>query len=65
MSQVLIFFIRAYQALISPLIHTAVGVTAGCRYSISCSSYAIDALRKNGVIRGGRMSIERILTCHP
>ncbi|MBU0555884.1 MAG: membrane protein insertion efficiency factor YidD [Alphaproteobacteria bacterium] len=36
-----------------------------CRYSPSCSQYAIEALRKYGAIRGGWLALKRLLRCHP
>jgi hypothetical protein len=36
-----------------------------CRYTPSCSQYAIDALTKYGAFRGGWMAVKRIVRCHP
>ncbi|WP_438727726.1 membrane protein insertion efficiency factor YidD [Parasphingorhabdus sp. DH2-15] len=36
-----------------------------CRYSPSCSQYAIIALQKYGTIKGGWLTIKRLLRCHP
>ena len=36
-----------------------------CRYSPSCSQYAVEALGKYGVIKGGWLALKRILRCHP
>ncbi len=36
-----------------------------CRYTPSCSQYAIDAVNKYGAFRGGWMAIKRIARCHP
>jgi putative membrane protein insertion efficiency factor len=36
-----------------------------CRYSPSCSQYAIEALGKHGAIKGGWLALKRILRCHP
>lgn len=36
-----------------------------CRYSPSCSEYAIQALRKYGAIKGGWLALKRLLRCHP
>lgn len=36
-----------------------------CRYHPTCSEYAIDAVRKHGLIRGWARSIRRIGRCHP
>ena len=64
MSQVIISIIRMYRALISPLVHTAFGPTAGCRYEISCSEYAILSIRRYGIVKGGVLGVRRILTCY-
>ena len=63
MSQVLIFAIKSYQLLLSPLLQTATGPFAGCRYEISCSAYAIEQIQSRGVIRGIYSAIHRILSC--
>ncbi len=36
-----------------------------CRYSPSCSVYAIEALSRYGAARGGWMAVKRIMRCHP
>ncbi|WP_070156880.1 membrane protein insertion efficiency factor YidD [Sphingobium phenoxybenzoativorans] len=36
-----------------------------CRYSPSCSQYAIDALGKYGAIKGSWLSAKRLMRCHP
>ncbi|MEO9467783.1 membrane protein insertion efficiency factor YidD [Parasphingorhabdus sp.] len=36
-----------------------------CRYSPSCSAYAIDAITKYGAIRGSWLGAKRLLRCHP
>jgi putative membrane protein insertion efficiency factor len=60
MKSVLIFFIRAYQVLLSPLLPANT-----CRYYPTCSAYAIDAIRKYGAWRGTWRGIKRISRCHP
>ncbi|MCO6474446.1 MAG: membrane protein insertion efficiency factor YidD [Melioribacteraceae bacterium] len=54
-----IFFIRAYQILISPLFPSS------CRYTPTCSHYSIEALKKYGIFKGLWLSIKRISRCHP
>ena len=36
-----------------------------CRYTPSCSAYAITALRRYGALRGGFLAAKRLLRCHP
>jgi len=56
---VLIFFVRAYQVGLSPLL------PASCRYYPSCSAYAVEALAKHGALRGSWLAARRVLRCHP
>ncbi|NMM62034.1 membrane protein insertion efficiency factor YidD [Clostridium sp. P21] len=55
----LIFFIKLYKKYISPLKGPC------CRFYPTCSQYALDALEKHGVLKGGFMAIKRILRCNP
>lgn len=59
LSLVLVVSIRGYQIFISPLLGQ------NCRFTPTCSAYAIGAIRKHGPIRGGWAGIRRILRCHP
>ena len=54
-----IILIRMYQYLISPLL------PATCRYTPTCSHYALEALKKHGLFRGGVLALKRIFSCHP
>lgn len=54
-----ILLIRFYQTAISP--HTP----AACRYTPTCSQYALEAIKKYGPFKGGFLAIKRILRCHP
>lgn len=54
-----IFLIKIYQLIISPLIGS------NCRFKPSCSNYAIESLKKHGLIKGGYYSSLRIFKCHP
>jgi len=51
--------IWAYQHLISPL------TPASCRYTPTCSQYAVEAVNKYGPFKGGWMALKRIGRCHP
>jgi len=51
--------ILLYQRVLSPLLPRR------CRFVPSCSEYAIQAIRKHGVLKGSWFAIRRILRCHP
>jgi hypothetical protein len=36
-----------------------------CRYTPTCSSYAIEAVIKHGIFKGGWLAVKRIFSCHP
>ena len=59
MNLALIFLIRAYRWLLSPLLGPA------CRFEPSCSAYAEEALRRHGAARGSWLAIKRLGRCHP
>ena len=59
MRLILILGVRAYQLTLGQLLPPA------CRYYPSCSAYAIEALERHGAIRGGLLSVKRIVRCHP
>lgn len=54
-----ILLIKFYQYVISP----AMGPK--CRFTPTCSQYAVTALQKHGLIKGGWLSIKRISKCRP
>lgn len=54
-----IFVIQLYKIFISPILPPS------CRYSPSCSTYAIDALKKYGLAKGIFLAVKRIGSCHP
>jgi putative membrane protein insertion efficiency factor len=55
----LVLPIRAYQLVVSPLLGPR------CRFYPSCSSYAVEALRGHGPLKGTWLSAHRLLRCHP
>ncbi|KIA79628.1 membrane protein insertion efficiency factor YidD [Chromobacterium amazonense] len=59
MSRILILLIRFYQLAISPWL------APRCRFQPTCSSYAIEAVRKHGALKGGALAARRICRCHP
>lgn len=63
MTKVLIGVVRLYQWTLSPLLVAITGPS--CRFTPSCSHYAIEALAKHGVIKGSWYALYRILRCQP
>lgn len=59
MRYALIFLVRGYQVVLSPLL------PAACRYYPSCSAYAIEALERHGAMRGAWLTVRRLGRCHP
>jgi hypothetical protein len=57
--------IRVYQLTVSPAQTILFGATAGCRYTPSCSAYALVALREHGALAGTALAAKRICRCHP
>jgi putative membrane protein insertion efficiency factor len=54
-----ISFIKAYQRWLSPLLGN------NCRFNPTCSSYAVEAINRFGVVKGCWLAAKRILKCHP
>jgi putative membrane protein insertion efficiency factor len=59
MRAALVFLIRAYQRLLSPLLGPR------CRFYPSCSQYALEALQCHGAAHGSYLALRRICRCHP
>jgi uncharacterized protein len=51
--------VRFYQRFISP------GLPRRCKYHPSCSQYAVDAVRRFGILRGVVLAGWRLLRCNP
>ncbi|MFT5466103.1 MAG: putative membrane protein insertion efficiency factor [Verrucomicrobiales bacterium] len=65
MKTIACFLIRFYQIVISPPLHFILGPFGGCRFSPTCSQYALEALRHHGFFKGSWLGIRRILRCNP
>ncbi|MEJ5230119.1 MAG: membrane protein insertion efficiency factor YidD [Pseudothermotoga sp.] len=59
MRKVLISLIRFYQRYISPL------KPPTCRFTPTCSTYALQAIERFGALKGGYLALKRILRCNP
>jgi len=59
MQALILFLLRGYKRLISPLLPSA------CRYQPTCSEYMLQAVEKYGAPRGVWLGFKRLLRCHP
>lgn len=59
MERVLTALLEGYSRYLSPFLPRS------CRYTPSCSRYAAEAIARHGVYRGLRLTITRLLRCHP
>ena len=57
--EIAIWPVRMYRRFITPW------TPASCRFSPTCSAYAIEAVRSHGVLRGAWLTTWRLLRCHP
>ena len=59
MNTLLVWLLRAYQLLLSPMLGQR------CRFYPTCSNYAIEAIRTHGAARGSLLAARRLCRCHP
>lgn len=59
MRNLLVGFIRLYRRFVSPILPPS------CRYWPTCSQYALQAVQKYGVLKGGLLGAWRIIRCNP
>ncbi|UCC84903.1 MAG: membrane protein insertion efficiency factor YidD [Gemmatimonadota bacterium] len=59
LAKFLVMVVRGYQMVISPWLPPA------CRYTPSCSQYAIEALQRHGALKGSWLAARRLGRCHP
>jgi uncharacterized protein len=59
MTSVLVWLLRTYKRLLSPVLPPA------CRFQPTCSEYAVSAIEKHGPLRGVLLAVRRIVRCAP
>lgn len=59
MKQVLQVALQGYKRVISPMLPHA------CRFTPTCSEYALEAVERHGAVRGSAMVVWRLMRCHP
>jgi putative membrane protein insertion efficiency factor len=63
--RILIFLVGVYRLTLSPAKTFLCGPLAQCRFTPTCSEYAIEALKIHGAARGSWLAAKRICRCHP
>lgn len=59
LKKLLIIMFRFYQMVISPL------KPPTCRFYPTCSHYGLEAVQRFGALKGGWLTVKRIVKCHP
>ena len=62
---ILIALVRVYRWVLSPAKALLFGPLGRCRFSPSCSAYALEAIQEHGAVRGLWLSLRRLGRCHP
>ncbi len=65
LQHILILAVRVYRWTLSPAKTFLFGPLAGCRFTPSCSAYALEAIRTHGALAGSWLAARRIGRCHP
>jgi len=61
----LVVAVRLYRLVLSPLKSAVFGPAGRCRFTPSCSEFALEALQIHGAVRGSWLSLGRLCRCHP
>lgn len=62
---ILITLVRVYRWALSPAKTFLFGPQAGCRFTPSCSEYALEAVKTHGAFAGAWLAARRVCRCHP
>ena len=61
----LIGLVRLYRWVLSPMKQAFFGPAGRCRFTPSCSEYALEALQRHGALSGTTLAAKRFCRCHP
>jgi len=61
----LILLVQTYRWAVSPALAVLFGPACGCRFTPTCSAYALEALQSHGALRGSMLAGRRLCRCHP
>ena len=62
---ILVFSVRLYQWVVSPAKTFLFGPLGHCRFTPTCSAYALEAISHHGAMRGSWLAVKRLARCHP
>jgi hypothetical protein len=63
---ILVFALGVYRLAVSPVLTALFAPLGfGCRFTPTCSEYALDAVRRHGALRGTALAARRLCRCHP
>jgi len=62
---ILISAVRVYRRVLSPAKTVFFGPAGRCRFTPSCSLYALESIQRHGAMRGTWLALRRICRCHP
>jgi hypothetical protein len=62
---ILLFALRIYRVTLSPVLTALCGPVGGCRFTPTCSVYAMEAIREHGAGKGSWLAAKRICRCQP
>ena len=60
-----VLLLRVYQRTLSPMLVGLFGPSGQCRFTPSCSHYAVEAVQIHGVLHGGALAAQRLCRCQP
>ncbi len=63
MKYFLLLLILIYQKIFSTVLKNILGINKFCRFSPTCSQYAKESILKYGALKGGYLSVARIINC--
>ena len=62
---ILVLCVRVYRWVLSPAKAVLFGPLGRCRYTPSCSEYALEAVRRHGALAGSWLALKRVGRCNP
>ncbi len=63
---IIVLTLQVYRVAVSPVLAAlTVPMGMGCRFTPTCSQYALEAVQRHGVLNGGALAVRRLCRCHP